>query len=242
MKNILITGASGGIGSEIASVFANSNNRLFLVYHSNLKEIKSLKKKLFHKCEIYVLKCDLTDDKQIVEMVDGIIAKHKKIDILINCAGIAQSKLIQDVTEQDYYSVMDTNLKSTIMTTSHVAKYMIAEKYGKIVNISSMWGAVGSSMESVYSASKGGINAFTLSLAKELGPSNINVNAVCPGLINTKMNKSLDFESITEIINATPIQRIGEPKDVANLVKFLCNDKSNFITGQIIRVDGGFTL
>lgn len=242
MKTILITGASGGIGSEIASTFANSNNRLILVYHSNLKEIKALKQKLFHKCELYVYKCNLADDAQLKAMIDDVIAKYKKIDILINCAGISLFKQIQDVTDEDYHAVVDANLKSTVMTTSYVAKHMISEKYGKIINISSMWGVVGSSMESVYSASKGAINAFTLSLAKELGPSNITVNAICPGLIDTKMNKSLTEETIKSIVEDTPMQRIGTPSDVANLVKFLCNDKSNFITGQIIMVDGGYTL
>ena len=242
MKTILITGASGGIGSEIASAFANSNNRLILVYHTNAKEIKALRKKLFHKCEVFVYKCNLTDDGQLKHMIDDIIEKYKRIDVLINCAGVSLFKQIQDVTEADYHAVVGANLKGTIMTTSYVSKHMIHEQYGKIVNISSMWGVIGASMESVYSASKGGINAFTLSLAKELGPSNITVNAVCPGLIDTNMNKNLDKETVHAIIESTPMQRIGTPKDVANLVKFLCSDKSSFITGQIIMVDGGFTL
>ena len=242
MKTILITGASGGIGSEIASSFANSNNRLILVYHSNAKAIQTLKKKLFNKCELFVYKCNLTDDTQLKHMIDDIIEKYKKIDILINCAGISMFKQIQDVTDDDYHAVVDANLKSTIMTTSYVSKHMISEHYGKIINISSMWGVVGASMESVYSASKGAINAFTLSLAKELGPSNITVNAICPGLIDTPMNKKLDQSTIDSIVQDTPMQRIGTPKDVANLVKFLCNDKSDFITGQIIMLDGGFTL
>ena len=128
------------------------------------------------------------------------------------------------------------------MLTSAVSKHMISEKFGKIVNISSIWGTVGASMESLYSASKGAINALTLSLAKELGPSNITVNAICPGLIDTKMNKSLSQETINNVVEETPLQRIGKPQDVANLVEFLSSDKSNFITGQIITVDGGFSL
>ena len=128
------------------------------------------------------------------------------------------------------------------MLTSKVAKYMIAEKYGKIVNISSIWGNVGSSMESLYSASKGAINTLTLALAKELSPSNINVNAICPGLIDTKMNKDLKKEDIKSIVDSTPLGRIGKAKDVANLVEFLSSEKSDFITGQIITIDGGLTL
>ena len=119
---------------------------------------------------------------------------------------------------------------------------MVSNQSGKIVNISSIWGKVGASMESLYSASKGAINAFTLSLAKELGPSNITVNAVCPGLIDTSMNAEYSTEDLQNIIDSTPINRIGKPKDVANLVAFLCSDEADFITGQIITVDGGLTL
>ena len=128
------------------------------------------------------------------------------------------------------------------MLTAKVSKHMISEKFGKIINISSMWGVVGSSMESLYSASKAAINNLTLSLAKELGPSNINVNAICPGLIDTKMNKNLTKETIDEIVNNTPLGRIGKPEDVANLTEFLLSEKANFITGQIITIDGGLTL
>ena len=129
-----------------------------------------------------------------------------------------------------------------MLLTAHISKNMISNQSGKIVNISSMWGTVGSSMESLYSASKGAINTLTLSLAKELGPSNITVNSICPGLIDTKMNDSLSEETIKSIIDNTPLGRIGTPKDVANLVDFLISEKANFITGQIITIDGGFTL
>lgn len=241
MKTILITGASGGIGSEIAKSLAK-NNKLILVYNKNEQAIKQLENELSTKSNIYVYKCDLTNIESIKNMIDDIILNHKKIDALINCAGVALLKQIQDTTEEDYDYIFSTNLKSTIFTISAVSKHMISEKSGKIINISSMWGVVGASMESLYSASKGAINSLTLSLAKELGPSNINVNAICPGLIDTKMNNSLDQDTINEIVQNTPIQRIGTPKDIANIVEFLVDDKSNFITGQIITVDGGFSL
>ena len=175
-------------------------------------------------------------------MVNNIVKIHKKIDYLVNCAGISHFQQIQDTTSLDFDKAMNTNLKSTILLTAQVSKHMISEKFGKIINISSMWGVVGSSMESLYSASKGAINALTLSLAKELGPSNITVNAICPGLIDTKMNKNLSKETISSIINETPLNKIGTPKDVANLVEFLLSDKADFITGQIITIDGGFSL
>ena len=198
------------------------------------KEIKN--------ANVIIFQCDLTKLDKINNLTQSVIQQFKKIDVLINCAGIAKIKQIQDTTENDFYEVFDNNVKSTIMLTSAVSKHMIHEQYGKIINISSMWGIVGASMESLYSASKAAINTFTRSLAKELGPSNITVNSICPGLIDTKMNSCLTKETIDEIVNYTPLKRIGKPEDVANLVEFLIDEKSNFITGQIISVDGGFIL
>ena len=241
MKTILITGASGGIGQQIAKTFAKQNNNLILIYNQNKSPLIDFKKHC-KNCNVDIFQCDLTNSEQIKLIVSKIIKKHKKIDCLINCAGISKIQQVQDISENDYYSVMDSNLKSTILLTSAVSKYMISEKHGKIINISSIWGNVGASTESLYSASKGAINTFTLSLAKELGPSNINVNAICPGLIDTKMNNNLSKEDILSIVNETPLQRIGRPQDVSNLVEFLCDEKSSFITGQIITVDGGLTL
>jgi len=238
MKTILITGASGGIGNAISKTLAKKNNNLVLIYNSHKPSFDNQTK----HCSVDIYKCDLTNTEQTKNLVEKVIKKFKKIDVLINCAGISKFQQIQDTTDNDYYSLMDTNLKSTIMLTSLVSKYMISEQYGNIINISSMWGVVGASMESLYSASKGAINSFTLSLAKELGPTNIRVNAVCPGLIATKMNKNLSKDTLNEIIECTPLNRIGKPQDVANLVEFLVDEKSSFITGQIITIDGGFTL
>ena len=241
MKTILISGASGGIGSAIAKKFNKKNNNVILIFNKNKSSVAKLKKELTN-CNVTSFKCDLTNMEEIKTMTHKIIASFGRIDCLINCAGISKFGLIQDATEQDYYEVMDNNLKSTIMLTSAISKHMISEKYGKIINISSIWGVVGSSVESLYSASKGAINTFTLALAKELGPSNITVNAVCPGLIATKMNDSLSNETINDIVSSTPLNRIGQPEDVANLVEFLCSNKADFITGQIITIDGGLTL
>lgn len=241
MKTILITGASGDIGSSIASMFNKKQNNLLLIYNKNKENAEKIKSTL-NLCNVEIFCCDLKNSDEIKKLVEEIILKYKKIDYLINCAGISKFQQIQDTTEQDYYEIMDNNLKSTIMLTSYVSKYMISEKYGRIVNISSMWGVVGASMETLYSASKGAINTFTKALAKELGLSNITVNAICPGLIDTKMNKNLTKETVKEIVDATPLNRIGTPKDVANLVEFLCSENASFITGQIITIDGGFSL
>lgn len=237
MKTIIITGASGGIGNAIANQLDDINNNLILICNNNNVKVDNIKKANFT-----ILKCDLTNTNQINSMVKDVISKYKKIDVLINCAGISKFQQIQDTTENDYNEIFNNNLKSTIMLTATVSKYMISEQYGRIVNISSMWGVVGASMESLYSASKGAINTFTKALAKELGPSNITVNAICPGLINTKMNNNLNKETIKEIVDNTPLNKIGKPEDVANLVEFLISDKADFITGQIISIDGGFSL
>ncbi len=242
MKTVLISGASGDIGSEIARAFGKKKYRVLLIYNTNVEQANSLKRELSNKCEVEIYKCDLRDEQAVKTLIDSIIQKYKKIDCLINCAGISHFNLIQDETEEDFNNVFNTNVKSTFLLTKYVSKYMISEKNGRIVNISSMWGKVGSSMESLYSASKGAINTLTLSLAKELGPSGITVNAICPGLIESKMNAHLDKSTLNEIISATPISRIGKPSDVANLALFLCSDKASFITGQLITVDGGYTL
>lgn len=242
MKNILITGASGDIGSDIARKFAQNDNRLILVYNNSKKTIDNLLDELMDKCELVSYKCDLSDEELINAMIDDIIKKYKHIDYLINVAGVSLIKQIQDVSIDDYNYIFDNNVKSIMFLTKHVSKYMIKEHFGKIINISSIWGKVGASMESIYSASKGAINSFTLALAKELGYSNITVNAICPGLIEGKMNSFLSENEKQTLIDNTPISRIGTGLDVANLCEFLCSEKANFITGQIITVDGGFTL
>lgn len=242
MKNIIITGASGGIGGEIARTLAGHNTRLILIYNRHFRDADKLRDELSARCEVSIFKCDLTNTNDIYTVTNQILSQYKTIDCLINCAGVSLSQQIQDITDPDYNFVIDNNLKSCVMMTKFISKNMISNKSGKIVNISSIWGKVGASMESLYSASKGAINAFTLSLAKELGPSNITVNAVCPGLIDTSMNAEYSTEDLQNIIDSTPINRIGKPKDVANLVAFLCSDEADFITGQIITVDGGLTL
>lgn len=241
MKYCILTGASGDIGREITKKMHDAGYFLILLYHNNEKGVIRLENEL-KGTNLAIYQCDLTNHIAIDNLMKEITKKYKTIDCLINNAGVSLFKQIQDTKLKDYKYIFDTNLKSNIFMTKHVSKMMISEQYGRIINISSMWGNVGASMESLYSASKGAINTLTKALAKELGPSNITVNAICPGLIDTKMNNTLTEETKQEIIDATPMSRIGTPADVANLVEFLASDKASFITGQIISVDGGYSI
>lgn len=237
MKTFLISGATGGIGIEIARTLNKADNQLILLGNKNMQELKEFE----DKKNVHIFKCDLTNPTELKTLSNNL-KNFEKIDGFVFCSGVSLSMLVQDVSEQDYDYIMDANFKSCVMLTKLVAKNMIFNKSGKIVFISSMWGNVGASMESVYSASKGAINTFTLSLAKELGPSGITVNAICPGLIDTKMNSGYSKADIKALVDDTPLGRIGKPKDVANLTEFLLSKKADFITGQIITIDGGISL
>ena len=240
MKTIIITGASGGIGSTIAKALDDKENRLILIYNTNKENVESLKNSLNCKCELY--KCDLSNSEEVESIFNQIAKNYSDIYGLINCAGISIIKQIQDMTSEEINKLISVNLTSAITISKILSKPMISNKLGRIINISSMWGVVGASMESVYSATKGGLNSFTLALAKELGPSNITVNAICPGLIDTKMNAGLNKETIEEVVSSTPLSRIGTPEDISSLTSFLISPNASFITGQIITVDGGFSL
>ena len=173
-------------------------------------------------------------------MVDEIISTMGKIDILVNNAGISKIGLFMDSDKENIDHIMNVNLLGPIYLTKHVVNYMIPRKSGNIVNISSMWGETGASCEVLYSASKGGINLFTRSLAKELAPSNIRVNAIAPGVIDTPMNSFLTENEKSELEEEIPLGRFGKPEEVGRLTAFLCSDDSSYITGQVIRTDGGF--
>lgn len=240
MKNCIITGASGDIGRAIARAMHKEGYSLILLYNKNKQSILELENEL--KTNVRSYQCDLTNVDEIDNVFKDIRLYYKTIDCLINNAGVSLFQLIQDTTPTEYDRIFNTNVMGTIFMTKYASKMMISNQYGRIINISSMWGTVGASMESLYSASKGAINTLTKALAKELGPSNITVNAICPGLIDTQMNNHLTPESKQEIIDASPLGRIGTPADVANLVTFLASERSSYITGQIIAVDGGYSI
>ena len=189
-----------------------------------------------------LVKADVSVEEEVNNMINIVLKEFGKIDVLVNNAGVSLSKLFQLTTNDEIARVFGVNTFGVINCSKAVVPSMVSEKSGKIINISSIWGKVGASMETIYSASKGAVIVFTMALAKELAPSGICVNCVCPGVIDTDMLLEYNEEDKKELKNQTPLNRLGTPQDVADAVYFLASDKSNFITGQVITVDGGFAL
>lgn len=245
MKTALITGVSGGIGKAIAKQFIDNGYFVLGQYNTNKQSVDDFLLQLKEQGKddnFFSIQADLSDNEQINKMMDNIEKSFKHLSVLVNNAGISLNKLITETTQSEWDKIFSINVKSAFLITNRVLKGMTSKKSGKIVNISSMWGISGSSMEVAYSASKASLIGYTKALAKEVGLSNINVNCVCPGLIDTPMNSNLSSQDIKELIDQTPLNRIGKPEDVAKLVYFLCSEDASFITGQIISCDGGFIL
>ena len=238
MANVLITGGSRGIGAACVRKFAAAGDRVAFFYRTRTEEAE----KLAAETGATAYRVDITDSEAVESAIAEWIAKAGKIDVLVNNAGIAQSKLFTDLTDGDWEKMIGTNLGGAFRVTRAVARGMVRNHKGSIVNVGSMWGKVGASCEVHYSAAKAGLRGMTMALAKELGPSGIRVNCVEPGVIETEMNAGLDEKSREELREATPLCRIGSPEEVANAVYFLASDAASFITGQCIGVDGGFAV
>ena len=236
-KIAIVTGASRGIGRAIAKMLAENNYIVIANYNKSEKEATDLQNK-FDNIDIF--KADVSKRENVKKLVEYTLNKYKKIDILVNNAGIDQEKLFQEITDEDWNSVINTNLFSVFCTTQEVVKNMIQNKNGCIINISSIYAITGGAYAVAYSAAKAGIDGMTKSLAKELGLSNIRVNSIAPGCMNTDMNKYLTPEDWQEIKNETPLQKIGQPEDIAKCVKWLVEDE--FTTGQVIAIDGGWAI
>ncbi len=238
-KVILITGAAKGIGRGIVEELSKNGENIIIVNYNNSKrEAIELKEKIEKNIEIY--KADITNKIEVENMIKYIIYKYEKIDVLINNAGISQIKMFNDITEEDWNNMITTNLTSAFFTTKAVANNMIHNKNGCIINISSIWGIVGGSCEVHYSASKAGLIGMSKALAKEFGPSNIRVNVIAPGDIDTDMNNNLSEKSIEIIKQETPLGKIGKPIDIARCVRWLIEDE--FTTGQVISPNGGWVI
>ena len=245
MKNVLITGGSGGIGSALCVAFAQAGCNVAVHYNKNSDGAERLAKIL---CESYgvdavAVQADVSDRRSVNEMFDIIDNTLGSIDVLVNNSGIAGQKLFTDITADDWKEMLGVNLDGVFNCSQEALKrYMIKNHSGVILNISSMWGQVGASCEVHYSAAKAGVIGLTKALAKEVGLSGVRVNCICPGVVMTDMMKSFDEQTINELKEEAPLNTLGTPKDIADAAVFLCSDKAKFITGQILGVNGGFVI
>ncbi len=236
-KTVLITGASRGIGKAIAETFARAGYDLILTCNHSINELEELSRKL---TELYSISCrPFRTNMGDAKAVEKLFSQINHLDVLINNAGISYVGLLTDMSIEDWQNIMSVNLDSCFYTSRFSIPLMLQKHAGKIINISSVWGNVGASMEVAYSASKGGMNAFTKALAKELAPSNIQVNAIACGIIDTSMNACFSKEDIEAITAEIPADRVGKPEEVAALALQLANAPT-YMTGQIITIDGGW--
>ena len=236
-KVAIVTGGASGIGLSIAEKLLKNNYQVIISYNSSTDSARSLLEK-YEKLDIFQI--DLSNPENTQSLIDFAFSKYRKIDLLVNNAGVDLVKMINDTTFDDFDYIMKVNLYSPYFLARGVAKHMIDAKYGNIINISSILGITGGSCESAYSISKAGLDGLTKSLAQELGPSNIRVNSIAPGLIDTKMNSNLTTDEINNLVMDFPISRIGTPDDVADLVLYL--EHASYVTGQVIQVNGGWNI
>lgn len=238
MKTALVTGASRGIGRAIAEALAQSGYTLHLICEKNIDSLEAFSRELADKynIEAFAHKADVSD----YSALEAVFSKLNSLDVLVNNAGISYVGLLTDMTPEDWSRIVNVNLSSVFYTSKLAIPLMLKKHSGSIINISSVWGNVGASTEVAYSATKGGVNSFTKALAKELAPSNISVNAIACGFVDTDMNAHLDTEDREALLNEIPADRFALPKDIADAVTGILAS-SSYLTGQVITVDGGWT-
>lgn len=239
MKTVLITGGARGIGKAISEKFAQNGFNVVINYSKSEESAYRLAQTYPN---IRTFKADISNKKEVQALIDFAEKEFKHVDILVNNAGISSTGLLQDLAEEELNRIFAVNVNGSFFTTQAVLPSMISRKSGKIINISSVWGMVGASNEVAYSASKSAIIGFTKALAKEVGPSNINVNCVAPGIIMTDMVSDYTVEEFDEIRSNIPLDKIGSTDDIANVVYFLASNESNYITGQVISPNGGWII
>ncbi len=242
-KVVIVTGGAQGIGKSIVEKLASEGANCVIVdidEQTAQKTAKEIEEKYVVKTLVFNV--DVSNFQQVQTCVDETVSKFGKIDILVNNAGITKDNLILKMTEEEWDKVLDVNLKGCFNFIKAVAKYMVKQRSGRIINISSVVGLMGNPGQANYSASKGGLIALTKTLAKELASRNILVNAVAPGYIKTRMTEQLTEEQKKKLQEYIPLNRLGEPEDVANVVWFLCIEESSYITGQVISVNGGMYM
>lgn len=242
-KNAIVTGGTRGIGKEIAKTLAKNGANIAINYRKYSEEVENLVEELkVLGGKALAIKCDISNEDEVNNFIKEVKENFGSIDILVNNAGITKDGLLLRMSEKDFNDVIDINLKGTFNMTKAVSSIMVKQRFGKIINISSVVGVAGNAGQCNYAASKAGVIGFSKSIARELASRNINVNVIAPGYINTDMTKVLPDKVKEEVLKTIPMKKIGEPEEIANLVLFLSSDLSNYITGQVINVDGGMVM
>ncbi|MCR5150297.1 MAG: 3-oxoacyl-ACP reductase FabG [Clostridiales bacterium] len=243
MDNLaVVTGATGDIGFAVTLALAKNGFDIAAFYHSDdaaAFKLSSELKRLNVKSRFY--KCDISSFDEVNKKMRDALDYFGGVSVLVNCAGISSVKLLTDTSPEEYDRIFAVNMKGVYNTCMAAVPSMVRKKYGRIVNISSMWGCVGASCEVVYSASKAAVIGFSKALGRELAPSGITVNCVAPGAVETKMNSNLSLEEKSAFCDEIPLGRFGEPDEIADVVSFLCSREASYITAQVITVDGGLT-
>lgn len=241
-KTAVITGATKGLGKQIALELAKDGFEIVINYRTKNDSLAQMVEEINKTTKAYTFKADISNFDEAKALIDFAASKTGKIDLLVNNAGITNDKLLVRMSEEDFSKVIDINLKGTFNCIRHASRLMMKQKFGRIVNISSVIGLIGNVGQANYAASKAGVIGLTKSAAREMAPYSVTVNAIAPGFIKSDMTDKLTDEIKDNIKSSIPMKKIGEPKDVANLVKFLANDETGYITGQVINVDGGMVM
>ena len=243
MKTALITGASRGIGKAAAELFAENGYAVIINYNKSEEDALKLVSEIRAKGKTAMaVKGDVSNPDEVSLMMKKISENFSSVDVLVNNAGISLQKMLTETTLEEWDNIFGITARGTFLVTKSVLPMMISKKCGSIINISSIWGNVGASCEVAYSSAKSALIGFTKALAKEVGPSGIRVNCLCPGVIDTDMNKMHSEETLSALCDETPLMRIGNPSEVAETILFLASEKSSFITGQVFSIDGGMTV
>ena len=237
-KTVFISGGSRGIGACAVKEFSKLGYNVAFTYFKSENEALALQE----STGATAIFCDVANSSQVKNAIEATYNKFGSIDILVNNAGIDEFSLFTDITDEMWQRMIDVNLSGAFYACRSALPYMISKKQGSIINISSMWGQVGASCEVHYSVSKAGLIGLTKALAKEVGPSNVRVNCICPGVIDTDMNSCLTEDDINQLKCDTPLGKIGKTKEIFDSILFLAEDSSSFITGQILGVNGGYII